>query len=377
MAKNLKQTINEIEDNFVDNHPDVEEQGLYKTAKAFETLNLGSAQKRVGLHNDVDTGLTFDDFKNNFRKDMFNNFKDEKWANAMAYDETMRDAFNGFIADKPVVLPEKFGDKYQDFHSEYNRKLITNLVETTGAKINGDQLNSINTYAKFLDDNDVTTLDEVVADMYTQNFDIARGVENQKSQIGDEIAKFDLRSHSRANQNLMSGKQVELYAKSVKPIEYKTKDGKKELGALVEPRKRGDITNEHSKFDGAYVVNKRLKNGAVSHKQLVNYDTALGLLVANGQNVKSEDDFRKDAQAKVDYASEDKPLTFKANVFAEKGASYGDFKFNPDPYKLVKSDVAFDVKANKNAEETREQEHQANKKRYEVKHKDNDKGLEP
>lgn len=376
MVKDLKQQINEIEDNFNADHPDKEEQGLYKTAKAFETLALGSAQQRVGLSKDIKTNLTYDDFKNNFRKDMYSKFTNQDWANAMAYDEAMRDAFNGFEGDEPIILPEKEGTKYNDFHHEYNRRLVANLVETTGNTIDDDQLNSINQYASLIG-NKVTSVDEMVGNVYENNRDISNAVEDQKSQIGDVIAKYDLRSTSLANQNVMSGKQVELYAKSMKPIEYKTKDGKKELGALVETRKRADVKHQHSKFDGAYVTNRRLKHGAVSHKQLVNLDTALGLLAASGQDVKSEDDFRKDANAKVDYASETKPLTFKANVFAEKGANYGDYKFNPDPYKLVKSDVDFDTEVNKQAENVREQEHQANKQRYEEKHHDKDDGLEP
>lgn len=118
MVKDLKQQINEIEDNFNADHPDKEEQGLYKTAKAFETLALGSAQQRVGLSKDIKTNLTYDDFKNNFRKDMYSKFTNQDWANAMAYDEAMRDAFNGFEGDVPIILPEKEGTKYNDFHHE-------------------------------------------------------------------------------------------------------------------------------------------------------------------------------------------------------------------------------------------------------------------
>ena len=182
--------------------------------------------------------------------------------------------------------------------------------------------------------------------------------------------------------NTMAGKNVDLLVNSLVPIRYNTKDGNQKLGALVYASKRGDVPDQKTKFDGSMVVNQYTKYGKLSHAQLVSLDSAKAIMAANGYGDMDDSAFDYAADKKYDYGKElldrGHAMTFTANVFSPEGAKYGDFKFNPNPEKIGKSDVPFDVETHVEAVQAREEEHAKNLAKYKEKQaSEKDEGLEP
>ena len=182
--------------------------------------------------------------------------------------------------------------------------------------------------------------------------------------------------------NTMAGKNVDLLVNSLVPIRYNTKDGNQKLGALVYASKRGDVPDQKTKFDGSMVVNQYTKYGKLSHAQLVSLDSAKAIMSANGYGDMDDSAFDYAADKKYDYGKElldrGHAMTFTANVFSPEGAKYGDFKFNPNPEKIGKSDVPFDVETHVEAVQAREEEHAKNLAKYKEKQaSQKDEGLEP
>ena len=182
--------------------------------------------------------------------------------------------------------------------------------------------------------------------------------------------------------NTMAGKNVDLLVNSLVPIRYNTKDGDQKLGALVYASKRGDVPDQKTKFDGSMVVNQYTKYGKLSHAQLVSLDSAKAIMAANGYGDMDDSAFDYAADKKYDYGKElldrGHAMTFTANVFSPEGAKYGDFKFKPNPEKIVKSDVPFDVETHVEDVQAREEEHAKNLAKYKEKQaSQKDEGLEP
>lgn len=189
----------------------------------------------------------------------------------------------------------------------------------------------------------------------------------------------------------MAGKDVELMVNSLRPIHYKNKAGEQQLGVLVDASKRGDVASQPSKFDGSHVVNTYTSYGKESHVQMVSPESAKQIMAVNGyanddQNTGAKfiDDsaFEYAADKKYDYGKElakrGKTMTFTANVFSPEGTKYGDFKFNPNPEKIGKSDVPFDVETHAEAVKARDEEHAKNLAKYKEKQaSQKDEGLEP
>lgn len=189
----------------------------------------------------------------------------------------------------------------------------------------------------------------------------------------------------------MAGKDVELMVNSLRPIHYKNKAGEQQLGVLVDAVKRGDVASQPSKFDGSHVVNTYTSYGKESHVQMVSPESAKQIMAVNGyanddQNTGAKfiDDsaFEYAADKKYDYGKElakrGKTMTFTANVFSPEGTKYGDFKFNPNPEKIGKSDVPFDVETHAEAVKARDEEHAKNLAKYKEKQaSQKDEGLEP
>lgn len=190
----------------------------------------------------------------------------------------------------------------------------------------------------------------------------------------------------------MAGQNVELVVNSLRPVHYKNKAGEQRLGVLVDASKRGDVSHQPSKFDGAHVVNTYTKYGKQSHVQLVTPESAKKIMAVNGyaehddkNNPKFIDDsaFEYAADKKYDYGKElakrGKTMTFTANVFSSEGAKYGDFKFNPNPDKIAESNVSFDEAKHKQAVSERTHEHELNKAKANERkaNKSKDEGVEP
>ena len=190
----------------------------------------------------------------------------------------------------------------------------------------------------------------------------------------------------------MAGQNVELVVNSLRPVHYKNKAGEQKLGVLVDASKRGDVSHQPSKFDGAHVVNTYTKYGKQSHVQLVMPESAKKIMAVNGyaehddkNNPKFIDDsaFEYAADKKYDYGKElakrGKTMTFTANVFSSEGAKYGDFKFNPNPDKIAESNVSFDEAKHKQAVSERTHEHELNKAKANERkaNKSKDEGVEP
>lgn len=224
-----------------------------------------------------------------------------------------------------------------------------------------------------------------------KNFDAIRQYSNEVEYgNGEDDYEFDEPAKPTPSKT-MAGKDVELMVNSLRPIHYKNKAGEQQLGVLVDASKRGDVDNQPSKFDGSHVVNTYTKYGKASHVQLVTPDAAKQIMAVNGyanddQNTGAKfiDDsaFEYAADKKYDYGKElakrGKTMTFTANVFSPEGAKYGDFKFNPNPEKIGKSDVPFDVETHAEAVKARDEEHAKNLAKYKEKQaSQKDEGLEP
>lgn len=185
-----------------------------------------------------------------------------------------------------------------------------------------------------------------------------------------EERKASKSSTSTMNPNYMAGKQVELYATKFAPRTYRTAEGEVKSAVFIQAKKRGDIDDQKTRFDGDFVTNRRLNSGALNHTQVITNETAKKILAVNGFDMK--DVGLKSGENKgYDFAqtliNNEKPLTFKANVFAPEGAKYGDFNFNPNPEQINPSDKSLDVETMKHFEEVRKQEHQANKNASKIK----------
>lgn len=218
-----------------------------------------------------------------------------------------------------------------------------------------------------IDEKDIVDANKFEAKMRTVWADSNRQFYN------DEPAK-------RTPSKTMAGKDVELMVNSLRPIHYKNKAGEQQLGVLVDASKRGDVASQPSKFDGSHVVNTYTSYGKESHVQMVSPESAKQIMAVNGyanddQNTGAKfiDDsaFEYAADKKYDYGKElakrGKTMTFTANVFSPEGTKYGDFKFNPNPEKIGKSDVPFDVETHAEAVKARDEEHAKNLAKYKEK----------
>lgn len=191
----------------------------------------------------------------------------------------------------------------------------------------------------------------------------------------------------------MSGMQQGVYLERIEPVAYRDKAGNQKYAIDITPRKRADIEDQASVFDGGYVVN-RFEGKEIKHTQRISFESAQRIFELNGVTGFTADVMESAARklgekhqpmnhANLNLAQPDKgPMRFDANIFQPKNSRYGDYRINPKVEKLNASEEPFNVKKNQYYVKLREQEHAENKRKYDDRKdnkKDNDKGddLEP
>lgn len=132
----------------------------------------------------------------------------------------------------------------------------------------------------------------------------------------------------------MAGKEVGLMVNKLFPVEFKDKKtGQSRDAYFLDVSKRGDIPSQSNVYDGKHVVNHKMKDGTISHVQVISEESAQRILEVNGYDNVAEKD--------VDHIASKGNLVFDANVFLSDMEHPNDFKINPNPDLIKESNIEF------------------------------------
>lgn len=349
---------------------DNEEQGLYKFAKAYEAINLAQ--------NDDDRLHDFDVYKQDLKKRILQDMN-EDLAQTLAKDGRLRNDFNSNSANPNLV--SKDGSAYEF----YNQHVVSSMVETAGLdEISPEEIKGVTHLTKYLDTKDLVDAGDLVETIYDSNPEIATEIDNglpeiqkvvdrRAQQQEDQRKQKDVGvAHADVHDNTMSGKNVGLSINEMRPIVYTNKYNEVKTGVLIDPIKRGDLPDQHTKYDGAHVVNRNV-NGKTYHNQMINLDTTNHILMMHGQHPVTVSQLQDKAEAKETFTNEGRPFAINANIFHPKGKEFGNYVINPNPDK-IQLGIPVDEAVNKQAQARYEAEHAKHKD--EGKDHQDDRGLD-
>lgn len=330
--------------------------------------------------------------------DAFNNVVKSAFApQGNVYDELNIDVAESELFDEYDIHSQNFVTNVKD---SYTNAVANLWTEELGDKFGGADVvakqakqfqfnhsNDVNkaSFADLVDDNAKALEGQnnaVTRNDLDKNFKEIRDYSNAVA-YGDDVNEPVPETKKPDVSKTMAGSNVELMVNSLRPIHYKNKAGEQQLGVLVDASKRGDVANQPSKFDGSHVVNTYTSYGKESHVQLVTPESAKKIMAVNGYDGLKNEALDYAADKKYDYGKElsdrGHTMTFTANVFSPEEAKYGDFKFNPNPETIKKSEVDFNEDKHASAVSAREIEHEENKAKLAERkaEKNNDKNIEP